>query len=972
MESKDIISESDYDEYFYILPIKSNTNNYDSLFLQVFVNNLYSIDFKLYQNLEIFSDISIIISTYENYKITEINTENQLMLYSKHISNSVFRFILYNSEIDEYNNYDYKSNLITSNEFGLQIKDKTIFPNKIEIKPYKPHEIKGCSNYYFFALKSNFNPSIRNYNDFKLLNSSVFYQNFTAENVCSENKEFYSQDLEKFIFNSRIKTNGYITIIGYSEQIDHFKAIKFYQTKYTYYNYEPIEYFNTTMKLKNPLVYILNEDNDETVKYNITNKEGGLLNIFWKGSDSSKIQEVEIYKTFSISSSNMIYQSLKISNYEHNYSLKVNKESKYLLKYTSKNDGKNRTIYFDLTDNLGKEFGFKTNNNENNYQNWIIYTSGTYKFYAKINNNDIGLINKINAYKYSLKNNNFDSISSIKFSYLDYNESIIKYVKIQGNVNKKIDSQNRTFYYFTLEDNLEEMKKYNNLLYIQIEFELKFENEGDVDSLDELSVERVPVNKIEDKNWNKKIKDLIKENSGELGIYYFDENKVIFEQNQNILFYSNAKDISGILYYGNKFDFSLDKNENTGNMIKIEKKLFVFTKETRDNYNIKTEENLIILMIHENDYNEKLYAENTFLEFKLLDSSKNIITFDENGIRSDIFKNKFYSIMTENECAKTYYFITYYTGQEKEKTKIIFSKNIEGTIDFYYVNENLIFSENAKGVEDILPDKNDFSINKHPYEIIKGELDIFAISCKQTPAITNFYSFDKDNNNNKIGLLGYNNRFIGFIFPENSEGLEKSYIFDNYREFKKCQLKILKIIGLSGVKIQYKKNNEDEFSDIKEEEKKFLDSYDDTPTFKIEQNGMGKGAILFEIIKEISKNDKNFDFNELNRFNYELPQDKYSILKYDKNQTQSEKARITIQNKNNFEVKVCIINDFYSENFISLPDCNLFMTISPNSYIDIIVNNPYNKHLRTLNSDDSNNFYTILKPDSPIKYNYLI
>ena len=320
--------------------------------------------------------------------------------------------------------------------------------------------------------------------------------------------------------------------------------------------------------------------------------------------------------------------------------------------------------------------------------------------------------------------------------------------------------------------------------------------------MDELSVERVPVNKIEDKNWNKKIKDLIKENSGELGIYYFDENKVIFEQNQNILFYSNAKDISGILYYGNKFDFSLDKNENTGNMIKIEKKLFVFTKEKRDNYNIKTEKNLIILMIHENDYNEKLYAENTFLEFKFQDSSNNIITFNENGIRSEMFKDKSYSIQTEEECAKTHYFITYYTGQEKEKTKIIFSKNIEGTIDFYYVNENLIFSENAKGVEDILPDKNDFSINKHPYEIIKGELDIFAISCKQTPALTNFYSFDKDDNNNKIGLLGYNNRFIGFIFPENSEGLEKSYIFDNYREFKKCQLKILKIIGLSGVKIQ--------------------------------------------------------------------------------------------------------------------------------------------------------------------------
>ena len=199
MELKDIISESDYDGYFYIMPKKTNINNYNSLFLQAFEKNSYQVEFKLYKNLQIFSKFSISTSNnYEKYNIQEINIENQLMLYIEHSRNSLFRFIFYNSEIDEYNNYDYKSNLITSNDISLKIKDKTIFPYKIEIKPYKPHEIKGCSNYYFFALKPKYNPSIQNYYDFKLLNSSVFYQNFTAENVCSENKEFYSQDLEKF------------------------------------------------------------------------------------------------------------------------------------------------------------------------------------------------------------------------------------------------------------------------------------------------------------------------------------------------------------------------------------------------------------------------------------------------------------------------------------------------------------------------------------------------------------------------------------------------------------------------------------------------------------------------------------------------------------------------------------------------------------------------------------------------------
>ena len=65
------------------------------------------------------------------------------------------------------------------------------------------------------------------------------------------------------------------------------------------------------------------------------------------------------------------------------------------------------------------------------------------------------------------------------------------------------------------------------------------------------------------------------------------------------------------------------------------------------------------------------------------------------------------------------------------------------------------------------------------------------------------------------------------------------------------------------------------------------------------------------------------------------------------------------------------MSDFYSQDFISLPDCNIFMIISPNSYIDIIIKNPYTKYLKSANSEDENEFYTILKPDSPIKYNYL-
>ena len=69
-----------------------------------------------------------------------------------------------------------------------------------------------------------------------MLNSSAFIQNFKIENACSENGEFKEKDLEKFIVNSKIKAKGYIDIIGYSQQIAHFKAIKFYSYNRFYYD----------------------------------------------------------------------------------------------------------------------------------------------------------------------------------------------------------------------------------------------------------------------------------------------------------------------------------------------------------------------------------------------------------------------------------------------------------------------------------------------------------------------------------------------------------------------------------------------------------------------------------------------------------------------------------------------------------------------------------------------------------------
>ena len=262
MESKDIYGVEDYNGYFYIMPKKTNINNYNSLFLQTLAENSYSIAFKLYKDLEKFVEFSCY--TFKIYDISEINTENQLMIYTENNRNSIFRFKLFNSNDEEYTNYNYENNLISGYYFSLTIIDKSIFPYKVEIKP-NPHEKKGCSNYYFFILQPKFEAYIYYYYDFKNLNSSVFYQNFTIENVCSDNGELNSQDLEKLIVNCKIKTTGYIRIFGYSEQIDHYKAIKFYRSSSFYYNYVPMEYYAIKMKLNIPQVSNLDEETLEEI-----------------------------------------------------------------------------------------------------------------------------------------------------------------------------------------------------------------------------------------------------------------------------------------------------------------------------------------------------------------------------------------------------------------------------------------------------------------------------------------------------------------------------------------------------------------------------------------------------------------------------------------------------------------------------------------------------------------------------------
>ena len=974
LETRDFIMEKNNDTYFFILPRKTLLNNFDSLFIQLFVDNYYH-----RVNLYIYKDSQYIshINSYEEinncvniFDKNEINEENELYLYIVNKEKYSFRYKIYNSKDSEFNNYNYLNNLIKNSYVLFTIEDKNNYPYKVQIIPSKPHEIKGCHNYYFFVLNPKNYLKINSYYDYLYLDSSVFYQNFTAKNVCSSNSRFHEKDIDKFTFEFKMKKKENITIFGYSEQIGIYNAINFIHAKEYYYDFD--EYLNVNIELNNNLLFNLDEEIPEIAKYKIIVNNNGLLNIFWKGSNKNKIQDIEIYKNFNISPSNLIYQSLKISNFEHNFSLKVNKRSNYLLIYKSKNDENNRIIYFDFTHNLGKEFGLKNNEiDQFNYKSWTIYTSGSYKFYTKIVSSNLDFSNEFYAFRYRFKNNNYNSVSSIKLSYYNENENLIKSYEIKGNVNNKfIDSENHIFFYFMPGDNIKNMVEQHNLNYIQIEFKLKFENEGSQEALDELYVERFPIEKICDKNCNMNINNLIEENSGKLGIYYVNLDESIFELNQNVLFYSNVKDTSDFIFYGNILDFNINQENFPKYINKIEKQLFVFNEETIIKYITKNNENIILIILDGKKEHKKLYNDSAFFEFKFVD--KKDISFKEDGNRSNTFKPEEIFSFQEYDCSNNKYFITYYPSLEKEKENIYFSKNIYGKIDIYYTNENMIFSDSIKEIKDILPDNNDkYLINNHPHEVGRGGLDILTISCKKAPALSIFYTFENEEQSEYISFSENCNTFIGYIFPKDSSQLEKKYFFEGMsNEGFISKLKTLKIIGFQDIDIKYKQNESEEYSEIREGQERIIESIEDNPSFKIDEDGIGKGIIFFEIIKGISLNQKKYDFIKETGFNYKLSPDKYIIFKYENTQEEFESEKIILFNDNDKEAKICVKYDYYNEPFIGLPDCKGYSIIPKNSNINIKINNPDETNKNLLSKNELY-LYTILKSDSPIKFIYI-
>ena len=630
--------------------------------------------------------------------------------------------------------------------------------------------------------------------------------------------------------------------------------------------------------------------------------------------------------------------------------------------YESINDKMNKTVYFTLINKLGKKFSFYNNITNNK---WKVYASGSYKFYTEIINDNNININNLNVFRY--KYNNINSIVYIKINYLDKLQRIIKTISKKDNFCYKLENDiNSNYCYFSLYDEFEFMINERNLNYIQIEFNIEY-NEINLNEYEELSIERVSAYKIKD-NFYSKIGDLLDETHEDFEIYYIDEYESIISSNNSIMFYTktNISETPISIYFGNYLDFNFE-SYNKESIYKINRNIFVFSPETiryyKNNYNDVT----LILMNKNYKNNGKNYLDD-FIEFKTFDNQNTEIHFDiKYYMDNNIQKEDIYSFETSSQCSKTIYYITLYDKIQKNFRYFI---NKKGIIDFYYTGQKNIFSDKVSKIDDFLPDKNNLSINEHPNEIFDGIIDFIAVSCKEYPASAKLYT---TTDTSSIRFEGIYNKFIGIVNKDSQSSFTKRFQFSlsDYKDFK-YQMKLIKLIGnFDTNSIQYKLRENDNFKELKENSVIISDSnnVDDNPIIKIDENNIG--VIFIEFIKSIEKNSINFRFFEGNLFKQDFESFCYMILKYNDIDLDTEKVNLVINNTNpKYNTIICLSKVYGKYPYIEMPyECNNYEILN-NNIITLSVNNPY-KSLKNMFSEENNDdLYIIFNSTNSNKFSY--
>ena len=449
-------------------------------------------------------------------------------------------------------------------------------------------------------------------------------------------------------------------------------------------------------------------------------------------------------------------------------------------------------------------------------------------------------------------------------------------------------------------------------------------------------------------------------------IYYINIKKNIFDFDRDILFLKN--DINNI--YINPF-FTSNYNISNDNSALIDKKfidistsLFKFEK-----YSNLPNIDLFLLILDEK-CNSITENNNIFISFKFYGGYHSLIHYNENNTPEKFFGGEKNKKIIKMEHCRTQYFINYFKIESNKTDDRIL--DIESTIgDMHLSHSHEIVGGN---LDDYFKQINKLCIKKFENSILSREYNTLIASCPSLdPVMSYIYAHKKNSEKDIISFINQKS----LIYIE----FNKQYSFEFNDEEKNNEfdfrIKVLRTNIKGSYKIEIKYDSQTLSLENEKNMQILKHTKNSNSNLSIQIASLSttetenKGFIL-EIFKSIDILEKEITYIDKEVEKDKLEMDKVILFIYDKNEINSAKSHIILQNDNqaNRKISICVHSGKGKYPFIIKPICNdeqENIIIKPKENFTLSYNNPYINS----NIDDENNlFYVSILTDRPISYSY--
>ena len=449
-------------------------------------------------------------------------------------------------------------------------------------------------------------------------------------------------------------------------------------------------------------------------------------------------------------------------------------------------------------------------------------------------------------------------------------------------------------------------------------------------------------------------------------IYYINIKKNIFDFDRDILFLKN--DINNT--YINPF-FTSNYNISNDNSALIDKKfidistsLFKFEK-----YSNLPNIDLFLLILDEK-CNSITENNNIFISFKFYGGYHSLIHYNENNTPEKFFGGEKNKKIIKMEHCRTQYFINYFKIESNKTDDRIL--DIESTIgDMHLSHSHEIVGGN---LDDYFKQINKLCIKKFENSILSGEYNTLIASCPSLdPVMSYIYAHKKNSEKDIISFINQKS----LIYIE----FNKQYSFEFNDEEKNNEfdfrIKVLRTNIKGSYKIEIKYDSQTLSLENEKNMQILKHTKNSNSNLSIQIASLSttetenKGFIL-EIFKSIDISEKDITYIDKEVEKDKLEMDKVILFIYDKNEINSAKSHIILQNDNqaNRKISICVHSGKGKYPFIIKPICNdeqENIIIKPKENFTLSYNNPYINS----NIDDENNlFYVSILTDRPISYSY--